>query len=269
MATCVCGSCWRDWRSHVPPVALLAGNHDHPHAAAFRAGTAGGRGPGDSAAGRVASAAAGQPSAFPDGRLAGKTAARLAGGLADRVADGPVLVAVHHPPGPIGDRFFDTIALRDGAELMRAAGPVSPGCGAWCSATCISIGKGHAAGQPQLPMWGCPSTLRSFGPVQPCTLGRPDDPGGRLLELGPRGEIRQRLLRWSSLIPLPSSHEMVGIDACSMTTPIPFSEPGIWSAWCSEPAAAGGRRSARPAAMAAVAAPPTAPTSRYPTKRTG
>ena len=46
---------------------------------------------------------------------------------------------------------------------------------------------------------GCPSTLIGYGPVQPCPLGRADNPGGRLLELGEEGEIRHRLLRWPAL----------------------------------------------------------------------
>ena len=44
---------------------------------------------------------------------------------------------------------------------------------------------------------GCPSTLCSFEAVQPCPLGRADDPGGRLLDLAPDGAVQHRVLRWS------------------------------------------------------------------------
>jgi Icc protein len=53
-------------------------------------------------------------------------------------------------------------------------------------------------GEP-LPFWACPSTLAAFSAVQPCPLGQPDWPGGRLLELGADGEISTRLLRWPPL----------------------------------------------------------------------
>jgi len=179
----------------LPPVALLAGNHDHPHLLR-------------SVLGRQTVVA---PAIHPlggwhllllDSHRPTQTAGWLGHTQLDWLegwlqnGDGPVLVAVHHPPGPIGDSFFDTIALRDGAELMERLGRCARVRG-------LVFGhvhqhwQGHAPGHPHLPMWGCPSTLRSFTPVQPCSLGRPDDPGGRLLELGPRGEIRQRLLRWS------------------------------------------------------------------------
>lgn len=49
-----------------------------------------------------------------------------------------------------------------------------------------------------LRLLACPSTLRAFGPTQPCPLGQPLWPGGRLLQPGADGEIRQRLLRWPS-----------------------------------------------------------------------
>jgi Icc protein len=105
------------------------------------------------------------------------------------------LLAVHHPPSPIGDAALDAIALEDGDALLAlvAARPTVRG---------LVFGhvhqhwQGWLPGLPGRPLLGCPSTLASFRPVQPCPLGRADDPGGRLLELGPAGEIRHRLLRW-------------------------------------------------------------------------
>jgi Icc protein len=61
--------------------------------------------------------------------------------------------------------------------------------------------QGQLPGRADVPLLGCPSTLCSFAAVQPCPLGRPEDPGGRLVELLAGGGIRQRLLRWSAADP--------------------------------------------------------------------
>jgi Icc protein len=58
-------------------------------------------------------------------------------------------------------------------------------------------------GREEVSLLACPSTLCGFGPVQPCPLGRADDPGGRWLELG-AGGLRQRLLRWPAPTPVPA-----------------------------------------------------------------
>ena len=53
-----------------------------------------------------------------------------------------------------------------------------------------------ADGSRAVPLLGCPSTLCPFAAVQPCPLAGERQPGGRLLELGDDGELRQSLLRW-------------------------------------------------------------------------
>jgi Icc protein len=111
----------------------------------------------------------------------------------------PTLVAVHHPPLPIGDPVFDAIGLRDGPELAEilAGAP---------HVAAVLCGHVHQHWQGMLPgaptpaeatvVLACPSTLCPFPAVQPCPLGRADDPGGRLLELRGDGRWRQTLLRW-------------------------------------------------------------------------
>jgi len=183
------------------PVALLAGNHDHP--ALLRA-----------ALGRRAVVA---PALIRlgNGRLllldshrSGDTAGELGTAqlewlrrqLAAEPPGGglPLLVAVHHPPLAIGDADMDSIGLRDGAALLELLRRVAALRG-------LVFGHIHQhwqagfPGRPAVPLLGCPSTLRSFGPVQPCPLGRPADPGGRWLALGMDGVLRQRLLRWAPL----------------------------------------------------------------------
>ena len=110
----------------------------------------------------------------------------------------PLLVALHHPPVPIGDAGFDAMALVDAAALWRLLQDES-------QLRAVLFGhihqhwQGTLPGQPQVALLGCPSTLCAFGPVQPCPLGRPQDPGGRLLDCSPSGALQQRLLRWSAL----------------------------------------------------------------------
>lgn len=132
------------------------------------------------------------------GRLGSRQLAWIEAVLAESSL--PLLVALHHPPCLIGDPGFDAIALEDGASLLALLGS---------NRRCRGVLFGHIhqhwqaiqgadqAAAGGLRLWGCPSTLCAFPAVQPCPLGRPQDPGGRLLELLPGGEIRQTLLRWS------------------------------------------------------------------------
>jgi Icc protein len=107
-------------------------------------------------------------------------------------------VAVHHPPVPIGDAAMDAIRLRDGDALLDRLRPL-PGLRGLVFGHVHQHWQGPLPGRPEVALLGCPSTLRSFRPVQPCPLERPDDPGGRWLEIGEDGVLLQRLLRWAPL----------------------------------------------------------------------
>ncbi len=190
------------------PPLLLPGNHDH--ALALRA-----------ALGRQAVLA---PALLDwgnwqllllDSHLPGQVGGRLGPRQLDWLAaqlprsERPLLVAVHHPPVAIGDAGMDAIGLEDG-EALRS---LLRRCGRWRGLVFGHIHQHwsgqhwsgqHWSGQPTLadgkrsvPLLGCPSTLCAFPAVQPCPLGRAQDPGGRLLELGRDGDLRQFLLRWS------------------------------------------------------------------------
>lgn len=182
------------------PVALLSGNHDHPQL--LRA-----------ALGRRAVVAPtlleldGCRLALLDSHQAGRCGgalgrrqlAWLAAGL-ERWAAAParpLLVAVHHPPVAIGDPGMDAIALADGAELLDLLRPVA-GLRALVFGHVHQHWRGEVPRRPDVELLACPSTLCGFGPVQPCPLGRADDPGGRWLELDASGALRQRLLRWTA-----------------------------------------------------------------------
>lgn len=184
------------------PAALLPGNHDHP--ALLRA-----------ALGRRAWIA---PAVVPlgtwrllllsthrSGAVAGWMEPGQLAWLEQQLAaeSTPALVALHHPPLPIGHPELDRIALQRPEPLLHTllAAPAVRG---------VVFGHVHqhwqgllprpAGGEP-LPLWACPSTLAAFTAVQPCPLGKPHWPGGRLLELAPDGGISTWLLRWPPLEP--------------------------------------------------------------------
>ncbi len=181
------------------PVALLAGNHDQP--TLLRAAL------GRRAVIAPALVRCGQGwLLLLDSHRGGDTAGELGplqlDWLQRRLAaevpavGQPLLVAVHHPPVPIGDPAMDAIRLRDGDALLDRLRPV-PGLRGLVFGHVHQHWHGPLPGRPEVPLLGCPSTLRSFGPVQPCPLGRPADPGGRWLHIGGDGVLRQRLLRWA------------------------------------------------------------------------
>jgi 3',5'-cyclic AMP phosphodiesterase CpdA len=108
----------------------------------------------------------------------------------------PTVVALHHPPLPIGNRELDAIALADGCELLRLLA-ATPRWRGLVFGHVHQHWQGVAPGRAAEPLLGCTSTICPFGQVQPSPHGRAADPGGRLLELAPTGDIRHRLLRWS------------------------------------------------------------------------
>lgn len=187
------------------PVALLPGNHDHPQLLRAALGRHAWLPP-------LAVACAGvrlllldsHQSGVEGGRLGPGQLAWLRGQLVHQDPR-PLLVALHHPPLPIGDPGLDRIGLADGEELLQLLRPVA-------QLQAVLFGHVHQHWQANLPerpagldpvaLLGCPSTLCGFGPVQPCPLGRPGDPGGRLLVLGPATPLQQRLLRWSAALPI-------------------------------------------------------------------
>lgn len=178
------------------PAALLPGNHDHPQL--LRA-----------VLGRhctVAPALVSLPGvdlvlldSHRPGWDAGWLGAIQLGWLQALLADRrsvPLLVALHHPPVPIGDAAFDAMALVDASALWRVLQD-EPLLKAVLFGHIHQHWQGAMPARPEVALLGCPSTLCGFGPVQPCPLGRPQDLGGRLVDCSPSGVLRQRLLRWS------------------------------------------------------------------------
>ncbi|MCP9790219.1 metallophosphoesterase [Vulcanococcus limneticus] len=114
---------------------------------------------------------------------------------------GPVLVALHHPPLPIGSAELDGIGLQRPEALLerllasqRVRGVVFGHVHQHWAGSVARAGCGAP-----LTLWACPSTLAPFAAAQSCPLGRPDWPGGRLLELRDDGRLETTLLRWPPL----------------------------------------------------------------------
>jgi len=182
------------------PVALLAGNHDHPLHLRAALGRQAVLAP---AALEIAGVRLLLLNSHRAGCVEGWLGAHQLAWLAEQLARPsalPLVVAVHHPPVAIGDPSFDAIGLRDAAALLERLAP-TPQLQAVLFGHVHQHWQGPLPGRPEVPVLGCPSTLCGFGPVQPCPLGRPDDPGGRWLELPPAGGLHHTLLRWKAVAP--------------------------------------------------------------------
>ena len=178
---------------------LLAGNHDHPQKLRAVLGRRWVVAPGIVEAGPwrllvLSSHRAGGCA----GQIGGAQLSWLTSQLKEAQTLGKfVVVALHHPPVPIGDPAMDSIGLLDGKQLMEKLKT-------YVAVKAVLFGHIHQHwhGVPSLrsdlSLLGCPSTLASFDPVQPCPLGRASHPGGRVLDLMGDGSVRERLLRWSA-----------------------------------------------------------------------
>ena len=191
---------WRALEQRIQcPVALVPGNHDHPLLLQSVLGRRCSTAPADLMVQGVRLLLL---NSHWSGCSAGQLGSRQLAWLAERLGtrerrDLPFIVALHHPPVRVGHSVLDSMNLKDAAALMALLRPMQ-------SLRAIVFGhihqhwQGHCPGIPEVPLLGCPSTLRSFDAVQPCPLGRADDPGARVLDFAPGGGMRHRLLRWSA-----------------------------------------------------------------------
>lgn len=180
------------------PVALLAGNHDAPHLLRAALGRHAVVAPAVlELAGVRLLLLSSHRTGCVEGWLGPRQLAWLAGELG-RSNQLPLVVAVHHPPVAIGDPIFDRIGLGDGGALLQLL-VGQPQLKAVVFGHIHQHWLGALPGRPAVPLLGCPSTLCAYGPVQPCPLGRPQDPGGRWLELDAQGSLSHTLLRWQAV----------------------------------------------------------------------
>ena len=182
------------------PVALLPGNHDHPLLLDAVLGRPSATAPADLLVKGVRLLLL---SSHRVGSAAGELGSLQLRWLEQRLQcaerrDLALVVALHHPPIAIGDAGMDAIRLLDQECLEQLL----------CSHQALrAVLFGHIhqhwqgswAMRPDVLLLGCPSTLCSFKAVQPCPLGRADDPGGRLLDVTTDGAVQYQVLRWSSV----------------------------------------------------------------------
>ena len=180
-------------------VALLPGNHDHPLLLDAVLGRTWATAPADLVVRGVRLLLL---SSHQVGSAGGELGTLQLQWLAQRLQclerrDLPLLVALHHPPIAIGDAGMDAIRLRDQASLEAVLCP-------HLALRAVLFGhihqhfQGFWQARPDVPLLGCPSTLCSFRAVQPCPVGRADDPGGRLLDVAMDGALQHQVLRWGS-----------------------------------------------------------------------
>ncbi|KZR83873.1 3',5'-cyclic adenosine monophosphate phosphodiesterase CpdA [Prochlorococcus marinus str. MIT 1342] len=179
-------------------VAVLPGNHDNPLFIKAALGRHAFTAPADLNVDGVRLILL---SSHVSGRTAGQLGESQLQWLDARLSDfeqsgRPLVVAVHHPPLPIGSSWLDAIGLVDGEALIKLLTPVKELCAVVCGHI-HQHWQGGLPGRKDVLVLGCPSTLCSFKAVQPCLLGREDEPGGRLIELDERGNFFEKLLRWS------------------------------------------------------------------------
>ena len=182
------------------PVAVLPGNHDHPILLDAVLGRTVATAPADLLVNGVRLVLL---NSHCCGSSAGLLGSMQLAWLQERLADPirqnhPLVVALHHPPVLIGHPVLDAMPLIDHGQLRSLLIPHS-GLRAVVFGHIHQHWQGRWQERPDVPLLGCPSTLRSFEHVQPCPLNRADDPGGRLLERMPSGALNHQLLRWTSL----------------------------------------------------------------------
>lgn len=181
-------------------IALLPGNHDHPQRLRAALGRRWPVAPALLAWGSVDLVLLDSHRPGCDGGWLGEAQlAWLRGVLAAR-RRAPLLVALHHQPLAIGEAGLDSMCLAEGPELLQLL-QGEPDLRAVLFGHIHQHWQGTLPGRPEVLLLGCPSSLCSFAAVQPCPLGRPADPGARLLEIGPGGGLQHRLLRWSASAP--------------------------------------------------------------------
>ena len=185
------------------PVALVPGNHDHPVLLNAVLGRSCTTAPAELTLGGVTVLLL---SSHWSGSCSGQLGSAQLAWLDQRLQVAkrtmhPLVVAMHHPPIAIGHAALDAMSLIDGEELAAQLRPI-PSLKAVVFGHIHQHWRGHWLDRPDVALLGCPSTLIGFNNVQPCPLGRADDPGGRLMEVDSTGRFHHRLLRWTNSGPI-------------------------------------------------------------------
>jgi Icc protein len=173
------------------PVFCLAGNHDAPATMARLLNDAGFQYGGQARLGGWALVLV--DSHVPDapfGRVGDTRLEALERDL-HALRDQSVLVAVHHPPMPVGSAWVDAIGLRDGPALLALLGHF-PNVRAVLSG---HVHQGFEGRQGALRLLTSPSTCAQFTPSRQDFEVDVRPPGYRWLRLWPDGHLETEV-RW-------------------------------------------------------------------------
>ncbi|MDZ7853674.1 MAG: phosphodiesterase [Halomonas sp.] len=131
------------------------------------------------------------------GQPHGELGEKALGELATRLAadDRPTLLAMHHPPLPVGSAWLDEIGLADGEAFWRVVAPHR-------QVKAVFFGHVHQAFHGvqvlvdrEVSAYGCPSTVDPFLPGSSTfALDEAARPGYRLIELS-EGELETWIKR--------------------------------------------------------------------------
>lgn len=173
------------------PVLALPGNHDDPALLAAHLPAAPLEAPvvwrcGNWAIGLLNSH---QPGAC-GGRLGHKRRAALSASLTGVDAE-HWLIALHHPPVPIGSPWMDAMGLEDGAALLD----VLAGDGRVRAVVWGHVHQSFESRDRGMRLLACPATRVQFAPRTPVCRAEDGRPALRWLELGPAGEVSSGVVR--------------------------------------------------------------------------
>jgi Icc protein len=130
------------------------------------------------------------------GQLADAELARLESVLSNS-ADKHILVAIHHPPVPVGSRWMDAIGLKNWDSFWAVIDRFPQVRGVICG----HIHQQFDAMRGSVRILGTPSTCVQFVPGQDVFCLDDKSPGYRWLELMPDGSIRTGVERIEGFIP--------------------------------------------------------------------
>ncbi|TDO08641.1 MULTISPECIES: phosphodiesterase [Halomonas] len=120
------------------------------------------------------------------GRLGGALGEAALSALDERLAADrrPTLLAMHHPPLPVGSAWLDAIGLADGEAFWRVVAPHRQVRAVLFGHVHQAFHGAHALGDGEVPAYGCPATSDQFLPgASSFALDEASCPGYRLIEL--------------------------------------------------------------------------------------
>ncbi|RME84879.1 MAG: phosphodiesterase, partial [Zetaproteobacteria bacterium] len=143
------------------------------------------------------------PAASPGGRLGKRELARLEEALADARGK-PVLIAMHHPPVPVGTPWLDAMGLEDAEQFWEIAKRHA-------ELRAVVFGHAHQAlalERSGVRLFGTPSTCIQFAQGSERITFSVEPIGWRWIRLNDDGTMHTRVRRVAAApLPMPSDQE--------------------------------------------------------------